>query len=350
MRFERSEAARERFVRQQKRLHRELLDSGLPVFALTGPALPGVERFGGLGLSDDRITTVRVVYGEGLTLPWAAVETARRAGTPIGFAPLRGEVEHCMRGHGHRISDVEWTEGDTTVVVDGVPVAGRVVRAGSRWWAARCSLEDVEITVVARDWHPEVLSAHTVIDLTAMLSRVHVGPPTAPPDPGTGHHEREIPEDLAGEPHRALVDLSLRLGRERAAWLADGGPGPQLPGYWRTLWRAAVRRQMDLADQSEPVADQAVSSTLAQLSTLQDKAEWFRDDARLRERAVAETLLFGTGISEAVSSVAAQRAWLHREETVRRRDVPIQVRAAVDEDWFEAWSAWADGHAAQSAG
>lgn len=346
MEYEPSEAARERSARRQERLRGELLASGLPVFALAGPGLPGVQRFAGLGQTDGRITSVRVVHGEGLTSPWAAVETARWSGTPFGSGPLRGEVEVGMRGHGHRLADVEWTEEDATVLVDGAPVAGRIVRAGSRWWAARCSREDIEITVVARDWRPELLSVCAVTDLTGLLSHPHVGPP----DAGAAPDDLEVAQAPAGEPHRVLADVSLRLGRERAAWLADGGPGPQLPRYWRSLWRAAVRRQMDLADQPEPVADRAVSVMLAQLSTLQDGAGWFRDDARLRERAVAETLLFATSLSEAVSSAAAQRAWQRREETVRRPDVPVQVRAAADEDWRDAWSAWAAGHAADRAG
>ncbi|GAA1368180.1 hypothetical protein [Catellatospora chokoriensis] len=345
MSYEPSEAARERFARQQERLHAELLGSGLPVFALAGPALPGAARFAGLGQADGRITSVRVVHGEGLTLPWAAVETVCRSGTSFDSGPLRGEVEVGMRGHGHRFADVEWTEGDTTVLVDGVAVAGRLVRAGDRWWAARCSRQDVEITVVARDWRPEVLSVHAVTELTAMLARPHVGPPGS----GTGPDDPEAARVPAGEPHRVLADVCLRLGRERAALLADGGPGPRLPGYWRTLWRAAVRRQMELADQPEPVADRAVSGMLAQLSTLQDGADWFRADARLRERAVAETLLFATSLSEAVSSAGAQRAWQRREETVRRPDLPVQIRAAADEDWRDAWSAWANGHAADPA-
>ncbi|GIF96467.1 hypothetical protein [Catellatospora citrea] len=345
MRYEPSEAARERFARQRERLRAELLGSGLPVFALAGPALPGAERFAGLGQTDGRTTSVRVVHGEGVQSPWAAVETARRSGTSFDSGPLRGEVEEGMRGHGHRFADVEWTEGDTTVLVDGVPVAGRIVRAGDRWWAARCGHQDVEITVVARDWRPEVLSVGAVTDLAAVLSRL----PAGPPDAGTAPDDREVAQAPAGEPHRVLADVCLRLGRERAALRADGGPGPQLPGYWRTLWRAAVRRQMELADQPEPVADRTVSSMLAQLSTLQDRAEWFRDDARLRERAVAETLLFATSLSEVVSSAGAQRAWQRREESVRRPDLPVQVRAAVDEEWCDAWSAWANGHAADPA-
>ncbi len=48
-----------------------------------------------------------------------------------------------------------------------------------------------------------------------------------------------------------------------------------------------------------------------QLTGLQEETSWFADE-RLREAAVTETLLFWTGLREAVPSRAAQQAWAQR--------------------------------------
>ncbi|MEU8000965.1 hypothetical protein AB0B66_07375 [Catellatospora sp. NPDC049111] len=330
-------------ARHQERVLVKLADSGLPLLVLDDPGLLTEGRLAGFERSGDRITCVRVVYGDRLAdEPWVSVETARWAGTRVEAGPLRSVVEHGLRAYGERFSAVDWSEADTTVLVDGRPLPGRIVRAGSRWWAARCADDDVEITVLALDWHPEVPRVRTVTDIALLMTPSRTRPSamreSAPEQPD------EVPASLSGEPHRALVEIALRMGRDRARWMDDGGPGPQLPTYWRVLWRRAVRRQMALADQPEPTADRAVSAILAQLTSLQDRAGWFRDDAELRERAIAESLLFGTGLGESVSSAAAQRAWLHREETIRRTELPVEVRASAEDSWFAAWSAWAAGH------
>jgi hypothetical protein len=129
-----------------------------------------------------------------------------------------------------------------------------------------------------------------------------------------------VPEGLSGEPHRALVDVVLRTSRAHAEWLADGGPVPALPRHWAALWRAAVQRHMALTDQAEGEAKDAVSVIVDQLSTLQQSAAWFREDGRLRERAIAETLLFGTALSDNVASRPAQHAWLEKRGTPRRTE------------------------------
>lgn len=151
------------------------------------------------------------------------------------------------------------------------------------------------------------------------LDRSGVGPESSAPLSAGWH----------GEPHRALVDAALRSRRALVVWLADGGAAPELPEYWSELWEAALTRQIELSDQSDPAARVALRDLVRQLSDLDEAAEWFRTDDRLRERAINETLLYATGLSDRVSSRSAQVAWLHGRR----------------EAWRQAWAAWARVHA-----
>jgi hypothetical protein len=296
------------FAGQSERIRRELRDSGIPVFVLSDATKPTEEVFGGQALADDAVVSVQVVYPGAA---WVNVETARRAWS--GTLPVL--VEQHMRRRGDRLTPVEWSEHDAQVIVDGEPVAARMVRAGSRWWALRCERDGVAISVTARDWHPETIAVQTLTDVLPMLSRLGA-PPAEPPG--------RAPEDLGREPHRALTDIVLRAGREHAEWRAAGGVEPQLPRSWTARWQAAVSRQIDLTDQAEPDARQAVSDMVSQLTNLQENAAWFRTDSDLRERAIAETLLWGTGLSDTVASRPAQLAW--------------QRHHRIGTEW-EAWAA-----------
>ncbi len=133
-----------------------------------------------------------------------------------------------------------------------------------------------------------------------------------------------LPADLSLEPHQALAATVLRSSAEQAQWRAEGGPEPVLPGYWSTLWQAAVQRQCDLSGEPEAQANESVSTMMSQLGTLQHEAAWFRDDDELRRRAVAEILLYGTRLAPDVPSRAAQEAWNNSA------------------DWKAAWTAWSE--------
>ncbi|WP_410809225.1 hypothetical protein [Micromonospora sp. 067-2] len=334
-----SPGADERFVHQAERIRRTLSESAMPVVALAGSDRPAAERFAGTETFDGTITNVRVAHGDPTNGPWASVDTARWGDLPVDAGPLRWQLEHGMRLAGERFSDVEWTEDDATVLVDGQPVTGRTVRAGDRWWATRCDRDGIEITVTARDWHPATVHLRWVTDLAPLLDGLRTWSPTSTP-----HEESEpLPADLAGEPHRALVDAALNNQQARSDWMKDGGPAPHLPPYWSALWRAAVRRQVELTDQVEPEAARAVSDIVAQLTTLSGEASWFDDDLRLRRRAITETLLYGTGLGEGVPSQPAHQAWRERQQLLPQRDVPVHAREAVDRRWRDAWTAWASG-------
>ncbi|SBT66660.1 hypothetical protein GA0070622_3686 [Micromonospora sediminicola] len=328
----------ERLARQTEHLRRELRDSGLPVVALTGPGLPTTARFAGLESTDGTITHVRVAHGDATTGPWAVVDTARRADNRGD--PLRHRLEHAMRMAGAHLSDVEWTEDDATMHLDGRPVTGRTVRAGDRWTATRCAdaLIDAEITVVARDWPAATIQLRLVADPAPLLDRTWRRPdplPQPPPPP--------VPQDLAREPHRALIDAALTHRRQTLTWIAGGGAHPELPAHWSGLWRAAVRRQQELTDQSEPAANRAVSDAIAHLTTLAGHADWFDTSPRLRERAITETLLHVTGLADDPPSGPAHRAWRHHQRLVPDPTADLHRRAAADQAWRDAWTAWAAG-------
>ncbi|GAA3781808.1 hypothetical protein [Micromonospora maritima] len=326
----------ERLARQTERLRRELRDSGLPVVTLTGPALPGTARFAGLESTDRTITHVRVAHGDATTGPWATVDTARR--TDNRDDPLRHRLEHAMRMAGAHLSAVEWTEHDATMHLDGRRLTGRTVRAGDRWTATRCAdVEiDAEITVVTRDWPTDTIQLRLDADPAPLLDRTWRRPVPLPPPPAP-----PVPDDLAREPHRALIDAALRHRRHTLTWIAGGGAHPDLPAHWPRLWRAAVHRQQELTDQSEPAANRAVSDAIAHLTALADHADWFDTRPRLRERAITETLLHVTGLGDDLPSEPAQLAWRHHQRLVPDPTTDLRRRAAADQAWRDAWTTWA---------
>jgi hypothetical protein len=143
------------------------------------------------------------------------------------------------------------------------------------------------------------------------------------------------------EPHILLVHAVIRASREHDAWSAGGGPRPQLPRAWAELWRNAVRRQADLSGQPEVHARRSVQAMLDQLTRLDREAGWFRADPTLRERAIAETLLYGTGLGPDVPSRPAQVAW-QRQSGLRPVDyAKITAIAAAQDEWLAAWNEWA---------
>ncbi len=322
----------ERMARQQARISGQLRDSGLLVFALAGPAAPGTARFAGAEQAGDgRLTAVRLVHDGGRPDgPWAGVQSVRGSGPAAAIEWMRRELEAGIAAYGDRVGPQAWTSSGLTVMAEGIAASGHLLRAGSRWWGAYCTRLDTEITVLARDWRPPLLEVGLVADLAPVLAGLWAAPAAGAAEPG---HR--------GEPHRALAEVCLRLAADRALRWWEWGFAPQLPSDWGELWRATVRRQADLAGQPEAAAEAAVVAMLAQLGALQSEAAWFRDDARLRERAIAETLLFCTGLSATVSSAAAQRAWPVRDAALRDMNRPAEARATAGSGWLAAWAAWA---------
>ena len=314
-------------ARHVARIRRQLLTGGLPIFALTPGPGPAGQRFSGLESDGAGLVAVQIVHGEPPG-PHVEVETAR-----IEQQSLRTALEHHVRLGGDRFADLRWSEAPATLRADDRPVPARVLRAGERWWAVRGDHDGRRITVVGHDWHPAEVAVATVTDLTPMLDRLAAVPDFVPWEPAP------LPDDLRGEPHRALAEAVLDNAAEHRRWLAEGGPEPTMPSWWSALWQAAVHRQTVLSGESEAAAERAVSSMMSQLGTLCHEADWLRDDEDLRRRAVAEVLLYGTGIGTDVPSRAAQEAWERRSA-----DGPVESLAEADQDWTAAWQRWAEEH------
>jgi hypothetical protein len=128
---------------------------------------------------------------------------------------------------------------------------------------------------------------------------------------------------MSEEPHRVLVDAVLARRRR--------------PG----LWEAAVRRHMELAEVPESAANEAVTILVNQLLSLREDAEWFRNDARLRERAIAETLLYSTELGRDVPSRPAQEAWSWYFSLPGPGGSPAAGSESAKEEWLRAWDDWA---------
>ncbi|MBB2943039.1 hypothetical protein FB565_002752 [Actinoplanes lutulentus] len=337
MEFDPLSSAEDLIRSSRDELRRALRLRPLPVAVLVGATTLPPPRLGGWETFNGAATCVRVDFG---TIepagPWVSVETARWAGTQASGGPLRELLEHHMRLNGDRFSSVEWTGEDRTVTVDGRSVAGRRLRAGDHWWALRCSLRDVELSVVARDWDAAIeIRTLNQAEIDEMISVVPTPPTFVPPDPSA------VTAPPPGEPHRLLVDEALRSARDQADWLADGGPPPRLSSNWAALWRATVRRQADLAGQPEVEAEKAVQSMVNQMTNLNHEASWFRDDEALRGRAVSETLLFGTGLGPNVPSRPAQLAWLRRQGLRPTDYARLEAISAAQTTWLDEWSIWA---------
>ncbi len=244
-----------------------------------------------------------------------------------------------MREEGEDVTGIEFVDGDATIILDGQPVPAEIVRAGTEWWAAQCDRGAVEVRILAHKWDPGQVSIDTVTDVEPLLTRQL--PPLVPEE---DLWEPESPGDEPqGEPHRALADIVLQSSLEFEQWRTEGGPRPRVRRTWFRLWRAAVRRQMDLADQTAQQAEHAMQSVMSHLGALQQRAAWFRGDDGLRERAIAETLLYCTGLGPNVASRPAQVAWQRWHDASRGaiRTRPLAYLVA-SEDWMRAWTAWAE--------
>jgi hypothetical protein len=316
------------FVRHTERMRRAVRECGVPVIGLSTATAPAEAAFGGLEQTGgDVVVAVSIRYGDP-SGAFAVVRTSRAA------LPLRELIEPYVRPAATPAtpataasaatpatpasavtpaSALVWSEGDATVLLDGRPVPARIVRAGEHWWAVGCTRGDVTISVAGHRWHPALVALDTLAGIDRLLDDWRPPPPPSSPPPAVA-----VP---AGEPHRLLVTAALEAAEDRRR----GTPGGGLPAQWGALWRAAVVRQAYLADQKEPEADQAVRTLIDQLTELYGGAEWFRDDRRRRERAITESLLYATRLTDAVSSRQAQDAW---PSGSRRR-------------WLHEWAVWA---------
>lgn len=328
----------------------------LPLVGLAEPA-PDGRDFAGVADADvesEAFELVTLVYGDAQQRDGTLVRVHIARWRQSTVAPdLRDLLEDALDEVGDdSVVDEHRAERQHLLIGDEARPA-TVLRVGSRFWAARCAYRRSEVTVVARDWAPEPIRLVPVPALAPFLGR------------GRAELAARVLLDGAGappaaNPHRALVELSLRHNRESRERL-QRGRRPRRPaglGHSGGLWESTVSAQMHLADQSRSDANQAVTAMVNQLVRLQEDAAWFTADDRLREAAVNETLIYWTDLREAVPSQAAQEAWRQVWQTQLNPRVPVpghdeperpapetfgtwlgqleNKRAA----WHDAWLAW----------
>jgi hypothetical protein len=112
-----------------------------------------------------------------------------------------------------------------------------------------------------------------------------------------------------------------------------------------------------MGQEYEP-ANAAVTSMVNHLTTLQQRSDWFENNASLRDSAINETIAYFRD-GEQVRSLPAQRAWqnlwskqrawrppgrsLLTAEPIDPVDVPdhMEIVNSLTAEWQTAWAAWA---------
>lgn len=292
------------------------------LLGLAAPA-PSPQWLGSSSIVDGVVESVGLVYGDLRRGSVVQVHTLREPGFADPYDLL--DVEFDRLGSGDRPAVVT---GRTSLLVDGRRREAELFQAGPRLWAARCPQATNELIVVARDWTPAATRLVAVPDVEPFIDgrRAHL---VKVRGSSASVATRSIDVRHA---HRALVEACLNRSAELTATVRAG----RRPVRWRgaerygELWSAAVRAQMHLSEQSRETADEAVAALVNQLTGLQEKATWFADP-QLREAALNESMIYWTGLSERVPSLAAQQAW--RRVWIDHRH---ERRA-----WLDAWSDWA---------
>jgi hypothetical protein len=339
---------RERIARHQAELEDRIRRCDLPLIGLAAPG-PGPGMVGSTDGAGETINSVGLSYGDPIRHdgPRVDVHTARDQ-TDVR-ALLADALDHA--GDESPLPD---RSERVDLVIDGAPVPAVLLRAGARFWAARCRYRDCEIVVVARDWALDAAGLASVPDVepflrarAAYIAALRDDPPT-PPDP--------LAPLVVDDPHRALVDALLavteavsrdRVHQPRRREFRQARRS--IPGLWETTVSAQAR----LTGGSRDDANDVVTTMVNQLTSLQEQASWFTAEPRLREAAISETIAYWTGSDRSVPSRPAQEAW--QRHWSGRRGWPPEVLSADDmstrrawferlrsgqEAWLDAWAGW----------
>jgi hypothetical protein len=206
----------------QAALEDHVRGSGLPLLGLAEPA-PLPRMLGDAAVSDGVTESVGLAYGDPMQPdgPLVQVHCARWQDSTVP-PDLRDLLEQELDRIGDD-SPVQEADEQVTLTVDGRPSPAVVLRAGPRFWAARCAHDGAEVTVVARDWELGSTRLVSVPDVEpflqgrrAYLAELRAAPP-APPAP--------VAVDVATA-HRTWWRRSLpRRGRTRRVSARGGVPG-----------------------------------------------------------------------------------------------------------------------------
>jgi hypothetical protein len=345
-------------MRERARLDADALVPRPPfdVYGLDAPPLRPV-ALGELVRSDDEWETIGVTYGDWAAPagPWAAVTSS------IGYAPepetalFRAiDAEHA-RIASEAGADEEEPAGPPAYAPAEITVGGGTVSAlagrHGNVQAARLAVGPVTVTVVSRGVDLDQVRLAAVTDLepysrgrSEMIAQAierHRNQPPPVLEPAEGMAAYRALVDASIDQHARLL-ATLRAGRT-PRHRAEEGP------VMGALWQRAVRELSDRAGIGKRAADDIITSVVNQLTNLGDEAPWFTGDARLRERAIDETLRHAV-LDEDVPSRPAQQAWSRYWATQmslagmspadRAQAGPAEL-VPRSSDWLAAWAAWA---------
>ncbi|HEX6520029.1 MAG TPA: hypothetical protein VF070_08445 [Streptosporangiaceae bacterium] len=289
--------------------------------------------------------------------PWVSVTSATVMEGPPGSG-AEGQLLWAIDDERNRLADQACLDEEdpadppeywpASVPVGDGDVRGLACRHGNLV-AVQLPVGAVTVTVIGRGVDPVSVQLAVVTDLGPyengrheMLEQV-------------AERRRSQPEPVL-EPaqgmaaYRALVDAELEWRARTAARLNAGriprhrvGEGPRMGA----LWQRAVRELADRSGIGDRQADDTMTSVVNQLTALDEKGSWFSSSARLRERAIDETLRYAT-LGEQVASAPAQLAWqnswgYHTNMAVQHgqfADIALRHGKQFIDKWLDAWEKW----------
>jgi hypothetical protein len=360
------EPAHDEWVAQMRELARGDAEQlvprpGFEVFELAAPSLRPRALIDAMQVQDEW-SGIGLAYGSWSAPagPWVSVTSATVVEGPPGSG-AEEQLLWAIDDERNRLTDQACLDEEdpaeppeywpTSVQVGDGDVSGLACRHGNLR-AALLRIGAVTVILVSRGVDPTSARLVAVTDLEPylqgqqeMLEQV-TERQQSQPEPVL-----EPAEGMAA--YRALVDAELRWHARTAARLHSGRIPRHRAGegaLMRALWQRAIRELADRAGIGDRAADDTMTSVVNQLTSLDEKVSWFTSQARLRERAIDETLRYAT-LGEQVPSTPAQRAWenswgYHTNMAVQHgqfADIALRHGKQFIDKWLDAWEKWTWG-------
>lgn len=327
-----------------------------PEFAVYGLAAPRLrpQALTDAGHSNGEWVTIELAYGDWAAAagPWVVV-TSRASDSQL-------DLLWAIDTERNRLSAQAGFDDDdpagpprywqASLLADTAHVTAAAGQSGNLL-AATAQLGGVNVTVVSRGVELAAIRLTPVADLEphrrgqnellgAMQRRQSAQPgPVLVPAVGMAAYRALVDDELGSHARMQAAVRAGRVPRHRAGEAAMTG----------ALWRRAVGELADRARIGRQEADEIITSVVNQLTSLSERTTWFGTNARLRERAIGETLRHAV-LGEHVSSAKAQQAWTgywnyHTSLVVRGAQPALQSAARVGsgllrQKWLDAWTEW----------
>jgi len=338
---------------------------GCPIYGLASPALrpaivgeSSLSSYLGGARNQMAWEHITLCYGDTTAGPYVKVTTtATGDGLAIGSASNSSDPAGQLERRLRLALEPDQVAGDreketAAVARERLPMGDALITRQGDAWAARLAGDGTEavtvtvlgsgvaITDVRLERLPdlrEIIEARYA-DLIARVERARRQPRKPPPPPPPGFAPAEGPAAL-----RALADFSLANAADRRAAFRDRRRPSVAPdwGAWHgALWRQAAAEYRRLSGADARTADGVVTTAVNHLLHLQDQAPWFTADARLREAATDETVLYAM-LGIPVLSEPAQLAWNRHWSAKMGGQIDLTAGDPLDTDWVTGWAtAW----------